>query len=148
MKVLVLNGPNLNLLGLREPEVYGRKTLGDIERMLRDRATGLGVELEFRQSNLEGELVTWVQEARGCIDAILLNAAAYTHTSLALRDAIAASEVPTIEVHISNVHERESFRHRSRLAGVCVGVITGFGAYSYVLGLDACMNVIVQRKRD
>lgn len=147
MKVLVLNGPNLNLLGVREPEVYGWETLGDIERMLRDRATGLGVEIDFRQSNLEGELVTWVQEARGCIDAILLNAAAYTHTSLALRDAIAASEVPTIEVHISNVHEREGFRHRSRLAGVCVGVITGFGAYSYVLGLDACMNVIVQRKR-
>jgi 3-dehydroquinate dehydratase II len=146
MKILVLNGPNLNLLGVREPEVYGRQTLGDIERRLRDRAGELGVALDFRQSNLEGELVTWVQEARGCVDAILLNAAAYTHTSVALRDAITASEVPTIEVHLSNVHAREGFRQRSRLAGVCVGVIGGFGIYSYVLGLEACMNVIAQRK--
>jgi len=146
MKILVLNGPNLNLLGVREPEVYGRQTLGDIERRLRDRADELGVALDFRQSNLEGELVTWVQEARGCVDAILLNAAAYTHTSVALRDAITASEVPTIEVHLSNVHAREGFRQRSRLAGVCVGVIGGFGIYSYVLGLEACMNVIAQRK--
>jgi 3-dehydroquinate dehydratase II len=146
MRILVLNGPNLNLLGLREPEVYGRQTLGDIERRLRDRADELGVAVDFRQSNMEGELVTWVQEARGCVDAILLNAAAYTHTSVALRDAITASEVPTIEVHLSNVHAREGFRQRSRLAGVCVGVICGFGVYSYVLGLEACMNVIAKQK--
>ena len=146
MRILVLNGPNLNLLGLREPEVYGRQTLGDIERRLRDRADELGVAVAFRQSNMEGELVTWVQEARGCVDAILLNAAAYTHTSVALRDAITASEVPTIEVHLSNVHAREGFRQRSRLAGVCVGVICGFGVYSYVLGLEACMNVIAKQK--
>ena len=146
MRILVLNGPTLNLLGLREPEVYGRQTLGDIERRLRDRADELGVAVDFRQSNMEGELVTWVQEARGCVDAILLNAAAYTHTSVALRDAITASEVPTIEVHLSNVHAREGFRQRSRLAGVCVGVICGFGVYSYVLGLEACMNVIAKQK--
>jgi len=146
MKVLVLNGPNLNLLGVREPEIYGRETLGSLERVLRVRAGELGMALDFRQSNMEGELVTWIQEARGSADAILLNAAAYTHTSVALRDAIAASEVPTIEVHLSNIYAREAFRQRSRLAGVCVGVIAGFGVGSYLLGLEACKNVIAPRK--
>jgi 3-dehydroquinate dehydratase II len=145
MKVLVLNGPNLNLLGMREPEVYGRETLGDIERVLRSRAGELGIVMDFRQSNMEGELVTWIQEARGNAEVILLNAAAYTHTSVALRDAIAAAEVPTIEVHLSNIYAREPFRQRSRLAGVCVGVIAGFGSGSYLLGLEACKNVIVGR---
>jgi len=145
MKVLVLNGPNLNLLGSREPAVYGRETLADIERRVRERSASLGLEVEFRQSNAEGELVSWIQEARGNVDAILLNAAAYTHTSVALRDAISASEVPTVEVHLSNVHRREEFRRHSFLAGVCVGVITGFGSFSYILGLEGCMNVIAQR---
>ncbi len=112
MKILFLNGPNLNLLGTREPGVYGRLTLADIEALVRRRAATAGVEVDFRQSNHEGELVTWIQEARGHYDRIALNAAAYTHTSVALRDAIAAAGIPTIEIHLSNVHAREEFRHR------------------------------------
>ena len=118
MKILILNGPNLNLLGQREPDVYGRTTLADIEASVRMRAGQLGVEVEFRQSNLEGELVGWIQQARGVFSAIVLNAAAYTHTSVALRDAISAAGVPTIEVHLSNIHAREEFRHRSLIAAV------------------------------
>ncbi len=146
MKILFLNGPNLNLLGTREPEKYGRTTLAEIERLVRAEAERLGVQIEFRQSNVEGELVTWIQEARGRFDAIVLNAAAYTHTSVALRDAIAAVQVPTIEIHLSNVHARESFRHQSVIAAVCEGQITGFGVNSYVLGLIAGVNVIQSRK--
>lgn len=143
MKVLFLNGPNLNLLGQREPEVYGKMTLADIEARVRQRAVELGVEVDFRQSNLEGELVTWIQQARGVFDVIVLNAAAYTHTSVALRDAIAAAGVPTIEIHISNVHAREEFRHKSLIAPVCRGQIAGFGVESYLLGLEASINVKV-----
>lgn len=145
MKVLFLNGPNLNLLGQREPEVYGRMTLSDIEQQVRVRASGLGVEVEFRQSNTEGELVTWIQQAKGPFSAIVLNAAAYTHTSVALRDAIAAAGVPTIEVHLSNIHSREEFRHRSLIAPVCRGQIVGFGAFTYVLGLEAAVNINERR---
>jgi len=141
MKVLFLNGPNLNLLGTREPEVYGRLTLADIEADVRAHALKLGVEVIFRQSNIEGELVTWIQEAKGKSDVIVLNAAAYTHTSVALRDAIAATGVPTIEIHLSNVHAREEFRHTSLIAPVCKGQICGFGAKSYLLGLEAAVYV-------
>lgn len=137
MKVLVLNGPNLNLLGTREPSVYGRQTLDDIAKGLREQADAAGVELDFRQSNVEGDLVTWIQQARGTANAIILNAAAYTHTSVAIRDAIAAAGVPTIEVHLSNIHAREEFRHVSLIAPVCRGVIAGFGALSYSLALQA-----------
>ena len=140
MKILILNGPNLNLLGQREPDVYGRTTLADIEASVRMRAGQLGAEVEFRQSNLEGELVGWIQQARGVFSAIVLNAAAYTHTSVALRDAISAAGVPTIEVHLSNIHAREEFRHRSLIAAVCRGQICGFGAYSYILGIEAAVN--------
>src|SRR5215475_14409489 len=141
MKILFLNGPNLNLLGQREPEVYGKATLADIEAKVRERAAKLGAEIDFRQSNLEGELVAWIQQAKGKFDVIVLNAAAYTHTSIALRDAIAATGVPTLEIHLSNVHAREEFRHKSLIAPVCKGVISGFGAFSYILGLEASINV-------
>lgn len=141
MKVLFLNGPNLNLLGTREPEVYGRTTLADIEAKVRQRAAQLKVEVDFRQSNQEGELVNWIQEAKGRFQVIVLNAAAYTHTSVALRDAIAAIGVPTIEIHLSNIHAREEFRHKSLIAPVCKGQICGFGENSYVLGLEASVNV-------
>ena len=141
MKILFLNGPNLNLLGQREPEIYGRSTLLDIEKAVRQHAIQLGHEMEFRQSNLEGELVTWIQEAKGRFDSIVLNAAAYTHTSIALRDAIAATGISTIEVHLSNVYAREHFRHNSLIAPVCRGQIAGFGLYSYILGLEAAVNL-------
>jgi 3-dehydroquinate dehydratase II len=146
VKILFLNGPNLNLLGAREPEVYGRDTLADIEKKVRDRARQAGTEIEFRQSNLEGELVAWIQEAKGNADAIVVNAAAYTHTSVALRDAISAVGIPTIEIHLSNVHAREEFRHKSVLAPVCKGLILGFGPMSYTLALEAAVNVISQKK--
>ena len=141
MNILFLNGPNLNLLGRREPGVYGRVTLPEIEAEVRKRAAKLVSTIEFRQSNLEGDLVTWIQEARGKFEVIVLNAAAYSHTSVALRDAIAAVGIPTIEVHLSNVHAREKFRHKSLIAPVCVGQITGFGTQSYVLALEAAVNI-------
>lgn len=141
MKILILNGPNLNLLGQREPEVYGRATLADIEARVRQRAAQLELEVDFRQSNQEGELVAWIQQAKGVFDVIVLNAAAYTHTSIALRDAISAVGVPTIEVHLSNIHAREEFRQKSLIAPVCWGQITGFGVRSYVLAVEAANNV-------
>ncbi len=141
MRILFLNGPNLNLLGQREPEVYGRTTLAEIEAMVRKRADKLGVGVDFRQSNVEGDLVSWIQQAKGQFDLIVLNAAAYTHTSIALRDAITAVGLPTIEVHLSNVQAREEFRHESCIAAVCCGLIAGFGASSYLLALEAAINV-------
>jgi 3-dehydroquinate dehydratase-2 len=142
MKILFLNGPNLNLLGQREPQVYGKTTLADIEAMVRKHASTRGATIDFRQTNLEGELVGWIQGAKGAFDAIVLNAAAHTHTSVALRDAIAATGVPAIEIHLSNIHAREEFRHKSLIAGVCRGQIAGFGANSYILGLEAAINII------
>jgi 3-dehydroquinate dehydratase-2 len=147
MRILFLNGPNLNLLGQREPSVYGNTSLKDIELQVGQYAKAKGVSVEFRQSNNEGELVTWIQQAKTDFDAIVLNAAAYTHTSIALRDAISAVGIPTIEIHLSNIHARESFRHQSLIVPVCVGQISGFGAYSYVLGLDAAVNVIGSKKQ-
>jgi 3-dehydroquinate dehydratase II len=145
MKVLFLNGPNLNLLGQREPELYGRETLADIEAQVRKRASDLKVKVDFRQSNLEGELVDWIQQARGKFDVIVLNAAAYTHTSIALRDAIVAVGIPTIEIHLSNIHAREKFRHKSLIAPVCRGQISGFGQKSYLLALEASIDVNVAK---
>jgi 3-dehydroquinate dehydratase-2 len=141
VNILFLNGPNLNLLGQREPEVYGSTTLADIEKKVRERAADFQAEIAFRQSNLEGELVNWIQEAKGKFDVIVLNAAAYTHTSIALRDAIAAVGVPTIEIHLSNVHAREEFRHKSLIAPVCCGQIIGFGQKSYILAVEAAVHV-------
>lgn len=136
-KILILNGPNLNLLGARQPDIYGRLTLAQIEKRVRALAKELAVEIDFRQSNSEGELVTWIQQAAGKFAAIVINPAAYTHTSLAMRDAISAVGVPTIEIHISNIHKREQFRHHSFIAEVAVGQIAGFGLDSYLLGLRA-----------
>ncbi len=147
MNILFLNGPNLNLLGEREPKVYGRATLANIEAKVRKRAAELKVGIDFRQSNLEGELVDWIQQAKGKFGVIVINAAAYTHTSIALRDAIAAVGIPTIEIHISNIHAREEFRQKSLIAPVCCGQISGFGEKSYILALDASIDVKVARKK-
>ena len=140
MNILFLNGPNLNLLGQRQPEIYGDTTLADIEAAVREYA-GDKAQINFRQTNEEGELVTWVQEASGQADVIVINAAAYTHTSVALRDAIAASDILTIEIHLSNIHAREEFRHNSLIAPVCQGQICGFGLTSYLLGFDAALSL-------
>ena len=140
MKILFLNGPNMNLVGQREPEIYGSLTLSQIEVKVRKHAARLGVEVDFRQSNHEGELVTWIQQARGNFDVVVLNAAAYTHTSVAIRDAISAVGIPTIEIHFSNIHAREGFRHQSLIAPVCRGTISGFGPNSYLLALEAAVN--------
>jgi 3-dehydroquinate dehydratase-2 len=136
-KILVLNGPNLNLLGKRQPDIYGRLTLEQINQKVRALAKELGVDVDIRQSNHEGELVSWIQQAPKEFGAIVINPAAYTHSSVAIRDAITAVGLPTIEIHISNIHKREPFRHHSYIAEAAVGQIAGFGADSYLLGLRA-----------
>jgi 3-dehydroquinate dehydratase II len=141
-KILMLNGPNLNLLGKRQPEIYGKMTLGEIEKRVRSLAKDLDVEVDFRQSNSEGDLVTWIQQAAASFSAMVINPAAYTHTSLAMRDAITAVGIPTVEIHISNIHRRETFRHHSFIAEVSVGQIAGFGVNSYLLGLRAAADLI------
>lgn len=145
-RVLVLHGPNLNLVGTREPGIYGRETLGTIEERLRNLARDLGVAVETFQSNSEGALIDRIQAARGLVDAIVINAGAYTHTSVAIRDALLATELPVVEVHLSNTSKREPFRHRSLIADVAVGQIVGFGADSYLLGLRAAAGVLTGRK--
>lgn len=135
--ILILNGPNLNLLGTRQPEVYGADTLADVEALCRSVAEDLGLTVRFAQSNHEGVLIDEIHACRGKDDGILLNAGAYTHTSIALMDAIRSAEVPVVEVHLSNIHARESFRHRSYIAPVAVGQIAGFGIQGYELGLRA-----------
>ena len=141
-RILLLNGPNLNMLGVREPELYGRESLDDIVAAARTHAETLGLELDARQSNSEGELVTWVQEARTGHDGIIINAGALTHTSVALVDALGLAEKPVVEVHLSNIYARETFRQRSLIAPVCKGQVCGFGAVSYRLGLEAAMTLI------
>ena len=136
--VLVLNGPNLNLLGQRQPEVYGRTTLGDIEAACADHAHRLGLDVAFVQSNHEGVLIDAVHGAKGVHAALIINAGAYTHTSIALMDAVSSVDLPMIEVHLSNIHAREPFRHVSYLSKVAVGQICGFGAQGYLMALDAC----------
>ena len=135
--VLILNGPNLNLLGTRQPDVYGHTTLADVEAMCMDHGKKIGMDVAFHQSNHEGVLIDHIHAARGTHDGIILNAGAYTHTSIALMDAIASVEIPAIELHLSNVHAREEYRHTSYIAKVCVGIICGFGARGYTLAMDA-----------
>jgi 3-dehydroquinate dehydratase-2 len=140
--ILVLNGPNLNLLGTREPDVYGNETLADIEAKSLDCGKNMGLKVEFRQSNTEGELVDWVQQARGNADFLIVNAGAYTHTSVALLDALKACDVPVIEVHLSNIHQREEFRQHSYVSKVAVGMICGFGGYGYEMALEAAARIL------
>jgi 3-dehydroquinate dehydratase-2 len=140
--VFVLNGPNLNLLGVRDPAVYGHDTLADIEARCRARAAALDLQIEFRQTNHEGQLVDWVQEARELADGIVLNAGALTHTSVAVLDALYAAELPIIEVHLSNIFRRERFRHHSYVSLAASGVICGLGAHGYELALEALANLI------
>lgn len=140
--IYILNGPNLNRLGTREPDTYGATTLADIESMCRDVGEDLDLDIEFRQSNVEGILVDWIQEAGDVAQGLILNPAAYTHTSVAIHDAVRAAEIPTVEVHLSNVFAREAFRHHSYVSPVALGVICGFGATGYRLALEALSTVI------
>jgi len=144
--ILVLNGPNLNLLGTRQPEVYGRTTLADVERDCQAKGKALGVDIDFRQSNHEGTLVDWIHEAKGRHAGIVINAGAYTHTSVAIMDAIASVELPAIEVHISNIHKREPFRHLSYISKVSVGMICGLGPIGYLLALEGLVDHLAARK--
>lgn len=142
LSVLVLNGPNLNMLGVREPTIYGSTTLDELESACHERAEALGLIVDFRQSNHEGELVSWIQQARGEHDAIIINAAAYTHTSVAILDALSLAELPVIEVHLSNIYKREAFRHHSYISPVATGVICGLGPHGYLLALDAVAQIV------
>jgi 3-dehydroquinate dehydratase-2 len=145
-RVLVLHGPNLNLLGTREPEIYGRTTLAEIDAALAALAADLGADVDCRQSNHEGVLLDWIHEARGVFAGILVNPGAYTHTSLALADAVAGVALPTVEVHLSNVHAREPIRQRSFVGAKCLGSVSGFGANSYSLGLRALLDYLTARE--
>lgn len=140
--ILVINGPNLNLLGTREPGIYGEETLSDIEQRMIEKASLLGLSLDFRQSNLEGEIVNWIQETQDGFSAIIINAGALTHTSVAIMDALLAVNTPTVEVHLSNIFKREEFRHHSYITPAAIGMITGFGAIGYLLAIDAINDVI------
>jgi len=149
LKLMILNGPNLNLLGTREPDQYGHETLVDVENMCREAAIAHDYEVDFRQSNHEGVLVDWIHEAgqlhkRGELAGIVFNPGAYTHTSIALHDAIKGTSVPVIEVHISNVHNREAFRHHSYISPAAAGIVVGMGVYGYVLGINGLANKLTQ----
>jgi 3-dehydroquinate dehydratase-2 len=140
--IFVLNGPNLNLLGSREPRIYGTQTLEDVKTSLEERSKGLNVRVDFRQSNHEGELVDWIQEAMAKASAVIINAGAYSHTSIAIRDALAALQIPIIEVHLSNIHAREPFRRQSFVSQVARGAIVGLGSLGYLLALDAAAQFV------
>jgi 3-dehydroquinate dehydratase-2 len=144
--ILVLNGPNLNMLGQRQPEVYGRESLDDIAAACRTKAKALGLGIDFRQSNIEGELISWLQQARGRHAGIVINPAGYGHTSIALLDALLVTELPVIEVHLSNIHRREPFRHHTYTSQAATGIICGLGAQGYLLALEAMANMIKTKK--
>jgi 3-dehydroquinate dehydratase-2 len=144
MKILIINGPNLNMLGVREPEVYGTNTLEDMKNLLIDFAKGKEIDLDFFQSNAEGDIINYIHEYREAA-GIVINPAAFTHTSIAIRDAIASVQIPAVEVHLSNIYSREEFRRVSYVAPVCIGQISGFGIFSYVLALQALINHIASR---
>lgn len=144
MKILLINGANLNMLGTREPEKYGNKTLKDIETSVIERGKELGAEVDVWQSNFEGEIVEKIQNARGVYDGILINAGGYTHTSVVIRDAIASVNIPTIEIHMTNIHSREEFRHNSLISGVCKGIVAGFGDKSYILALEGLVEGVIK----
>lgn len=144
LNIAVIHGPNLNLLGTREPGIYGTETLDQINKEIEQEANAHGATTEFFQSNIEGQLVDYIHSCAGKIDGIVINAGAYTHYSIALRDAIAAVDIPAVEVHLSNIYKREEFRHTSVIAPVCIGQISGFGAYSYILGLRALLHALGQ----
>lgn len=145
VRILVLHGPNLNLLGTREPSVYGSTTLDEIDAAIMQTAESLNITVDIRQSNMEGELVTWIQEARTGFHGIIINPAAYTHTSIAIRDALAAVALPTVEVHLSNIHQREEFRHRSYIAGVAMAQLSGFGPAGYLLALQGLLEHLLEQ---
>jgi len=144
--VVVLNGPNLNMLGLRQPHIYGSATLDDVEQLCADTADQLGLAIEFRQTNGEGELITWVQECRGRAAGIVINPAGYSHTSVALLDALLAVELPVIEVHISNIHKRDEFRHHSFVSKAATGVICGLGIRGYAMALEALADILEENR--
>ena len=146
-RILILNGPNLNLLGSREPKIYGRETLADIEAACRKKAKALGASVDFRQSNTEGELVDWVQQAKKKFDALIVNAGAYTHTSVALLDALLACGLPTIEVHLSNIHRREAFRETSYVSKAAAGIVMGLGGKGYELAIEAAAHLAAPKKK-
>lgn len=145
-EILIINGPNLNMLGARQPEVYGHRSLKDLEIICESEARFLGLLIDFRQSNTEGDLVSWIQGARGSVDGIMLNAGALTHSSVALLDALESAEVPAVEIHMSNIHRREEFREKSYVSLFAAGMVCGLGVYSYVLGLRAIHNILISRQ--
>jgi 3-dehydroquinate dehydratase II len=147
ISILVLNGPNLNLLGSREPEIYGGETLSDIETACQSRAAQQDAEVTFRQSNAEGDLVDWIQQAAKDYDGLIINAAAYTHTSVAVLDALLAASLPIIEVHLSNIHQRESFRHASYVSQAAHGMVCGFGGFGYEMAVDAVVRMVTGERR-
>lgn len=144
-KILIVNGPNLNLLGVRQPEIYGRESLADLERACLEHGGRHGLEVAFRQSNHEGELIAWIQEARGRMDGIVINPAGYTTSSVAILDALLLTELPVIEVHLSNIHRREAFRHHSLISQAATGVICGLGAAGYRLAIDALAEILANQ---
>jgi len=148
VKILIVNGPNLNLLGIREPDIYGRETLADIEQRCVQKAKALGLEITMRQSNHEGELIDWIHEAVTKWSAIIINPAAYTHTSVAIMDALKLVNCPIVEVHISNIYQRETFRHHSYVSPVATGVICGFGSAGYEVALEAISGLLRKKEED